>query len=138
MGQASETAQRFFDLFAQGELDAILEFTGPDCTHLGPSGPQDNTQWRDYGAAFRNALPDAHMEVESMVESGDDVAIRGRFAGKHTGALVAPHGEIPPSGNTVDLPFADFFTVTDGTITAHYTYWDQLTMMGQLGVTPEQ
>ena len=134
MGKAADTAQRFFDLFAKGDLDAILDMTTEDCTHVGPSGPQDNGEWRKYGETFRKALPDARMDVEGVVEDGDYVAIRGRFIGTHDGPLVMPHGEVPASGNVVDLPFADFFRVSDGKIASHFTYWDQLTMMQQLGI----
>ena len=135
MGQALDTVNRFFELFEKGDLDAILDMTDPECAHVGPSGPQDNDQWRDYGATFRRALPDARMVVEDAVEDGDRVALRGRFYGTHEGPLVTPHGEIPPSGKAIDLPFADFFRVSDGKIASHFTYWDQLTMMQQLGAT---
>ena len=136
MGQARETVERFFDLFAQGDLDGVLEITTPECTHVGPSGEQDNAQWREYGAAFRTALPDAHMHVDAWIESGDQVVVEGHFRGTHDGPLATPHGEIPPSGNSIDLPFVDIFRVSDGKLAEHRTYWDQLTMMGQLGVTP--
>jgi ketosteroid isomerase-like protein len=34
------------------------------------------------------------------------------------------------------LPFADYFRVEGGQIVAHRAYWDQATMMAQLGAGP--
>jgi predicted ester cyclase len=92
---------------------------------------------RAYGQVFKDALPDAHMEIESTVEGGDWVAVRARFRGTHSRPLRTPQGEIPASGNALDLPFADFFRVEDGKAIEHYVYYDVMSMMGQLGALPE-
>jgi predicted ester cyclase len=76
------------------------------------------------------------MEVVSVVESGDAVAIEARFKGTHSGALNTPQGEIPASGNAIDVPFADFFRLGDDKFVEHRTYWDQAGMMAQLSRAP--
>jgi ketosteroid isomerase-like protein len=50
--------------------------------------------------------------------------------------MVSPEGTIPASGKTIDLPFADYFGVKGGKVVNHRTYWDQATLMGQIGATP--
>jgi len=95
-------------------------------------------QHEKFFQAFKNALPDAHMELVRAVESGDEVFISGRFKGTHQGDLVSPQGTIPASGNSLDLPFADYFRVEDGKIVEHEVVWDSMAMMGQLGASPPQ
>ena len=136
IGKAADTAQRFYDLFGKGDLDSAEQLFSPDCVTEDPTGPKKLEEWRAYGQSFKDALPDAHMEVDSAVESGNSVAIEARFVGTHEGPLVTPMGTIPASGNTIGVPFADFFTVVDGVIVEHHTFYDLMGMMAQLGATP--
>jgi len=41
-------------------------------------------------------------------------------------------------GNSLDLPFADYFRVEAGQIVEHEVVWDSMAMMGQLGALPPQ
>ena len=59
-----------------------------------------------------------------------------RFTGTHTGPLVGPGGQLPPSGKRIDLQAADFLTVSNGQITSWHVYFDTGTFMGQLGLSP--
>ena len=133
MGQARDLVEQFYERFGAGDLDGAVALASADCTHMGPAGPQDNDAWRLYGETFRTALPDAHMEIVSAIEEGDTIAIQGRFRGTHSGPLVSPQGEIPASGNAIDMPYADFFRVKDGKLADHNVYWDQVTMLAQIG-----
>jgi steroid delta-isomerase-like uncharacterized protein len=133
MGEAMRTAERFFELFGAGDLEAAQGCFGDSCVNMTPAGPMDGAQHLGFARAFKGALPDARMEVVHAVEAGPEVVIEGRFRGKHTGDLVTPQGTIPASGTDLDLPFADYFRVEGGKIAEHRTYWDQAAMMAQLG-----
>jgi steroid delta-isomerase-like uncharacterized protein len=132
MGAPRESAERFYERFAAGDLEGAAGLFSPDCTHGTPAGQQDANAWKAFAEAFRRALPDAHMEIVSVVESGDAIAVEARFKGTHTGALATPQGEIPASGNTIDVRFADFFRLGDDKFVEHRVYWDQAEMMAQL------
>jgi steroid delta-isomerase-like uncharacterized protein len=136
MGRPRDTAQRFYERFASGDLDGAAGLFSSDCIHVTPAGKQDANAWKAFAAAFRSALPDAHMEIVSVIEAGDAVAIEPRFKGTHRGALVIPQGEIPSSGNAIDVPFADFFRLGDDKFVEHRVYWDQAAMMAQLSPAP--
>ena len=77
------------------------------------------------------------MEVTRAVEAGDEVCMVGRFKGTHTGDLVSPQGTIPASGNTLAMPFADYFRVSAGKIAEQESIFDQMTLLGQLGALPQ-
>ncbi|MFP5319695.1 MAG: hypothetical protein ACLGI2_15535 [Acidimicrobiia bacterium] len=49
---------------------------------------------------------------------------------------MSPQGTIPASGWPLDLPFADYFRVSDGRIVEHDVIWDQLGFLAQLGAMP--
>ena len=134
MGQTRETAARFYELFAEDDIDGAAELFDPDCTHVLPGGEQSMDQWKAFNAAFRSALTDAHMDVTHVVETDDAVAVEASFKGTFEAPLALPDGEISPTGKPIDVRFADFFRVSDGKIVEHRVYWDQAELLTQLGV----
>ena len=133
MGEARALAEQYYDRFGAGDLEAAMALYTDDCVTITPSGSFSVQEHEAFARAFRNALPDAHMELVRAVESGDEVYITGRFKGTHTGDLVSPQGTLPASGKTLDMPFADYFRVSGGKIAEHEVIWDQMTLLGQLG-----
>jgi len=131
-----EIVERFYANFNNGDLEAAVQDFAPDVHTLEPSAGEmvGRDAWRQFGETFKRALPDARLELVSILESGDRAAVEGRFAGTHTGPLVSPQGEVPPSGNAVDMPYADFFEVRDGQVVEHHVYYDQVVMLTQLGM----
>jgi predicted ester cyclase len=58
----------------------------------------------------------------------------GPFTCTNTGPLAGPHGQLPPSGRKVDLPFADFARISDAAIIEYRTHYDQIGLVTQLGM----
>jgi len=133
---AREMAERFYERFGAGDLDGALRLFAADCVTVTPVGALSNAEHQAFGQAFRDALPDARMDVVRTIESGNEVSVSGRFKGTHQGDLVSPQGTIPASGNTIDVPFAEYWRVDGGKIVAHEVIWDQLGMLAQLGAAP--
>ena len=60
------------------------------------------------------------------------------FRGINTGPLPNPDGtEIPPIGVAVEVPYAAIYTARGGQFVSCRMYWDQMAVMGQLGLLPE-
>lgn len=136
MGKAREVAEQFYERFAASDLRGVTALFAEDCSTVTPTGSLSPAEHEAFGQTFKNALPDAHMEIVRVVEAGDEVYITGRFKGTHQGDLVAPQGTIPASGNVLDMPFADYFRVSGDKIVEHEVIWDQVTMLLQLGAQP--
>ena len=136
MGAALDTVNKFFDAFAKGDMDSADALFADDCRFAMPNGPMNKTEHRAMGEAFKAGLSDSHMVVDHAVDGGDEVFLEGRFVGTHDGDLQSPGGTIPASGNKLDLPFADYFKVSGGKVVEHRTYFDQVTMLSQLGAMP--
>jgi steroid delta-isomerase-like uncharacterized protein len=132
MGQALDLVHRFFDAFAEGDLDTADALFDDGCAFVMPSGPMTKADHRMMGTAFLAGLPDARMEVDHVVDGGDEVFLEGRFVGTHTGDFPTPQGTLPASGNAMELRFADYFKARDGRIVEHRTYFDQAALGAQL------
>ena len=91
----------------------------------------------EFAKGFVVALPDSRLVVESWTVDGSRVVCEGRYTGTHTGPLMTPQGEVPPTGRALDLHYADVFEVEAGRIARHRTYYDQMDFAQQLGLVPE-
>jgi ketosteroid isomerase-like protein len=136
MGQARDAAERFFERFGAGDIDGALDSFAPDCISITPTGPLNNAKHHAAADALKRALPDSHMELIRVVESGDEVYVTGRFKGTHQHDLATPLGTIVGSGRQLDLLFVDYFRVVDGKIVECEAVRDRLDMILQLGGAP--
>jgi predicted ester cyclase len=138
MGQALDVIKRFYERYNENDFDGATALFKPDVRAFDPTvGEMVGIEaWRDYNATFKRAVPDGRLELDSSVEEGDRVVIQGRYTGTHTGPLASPEGDIPPTGKTIDLHFADCFTIEDGLVAEHRVYFDQMELLGQLGLAP--
>lgn len=136
MGEAREVVDRYYDRFAAGDWDGARACYADDCITVMPGMELDNDGHMAVGRAFKAALPDGRMNIERAVENGNEVFVGGRFTGTHEGDMVTPQGSLPASGNSLSLPYADYFRVEGGKIAEHNVVFDQLAFMTQLGAGP--
>ncbi len=94
-------------------------------------GPQGLHQWLQ---TFLTAGPDAKAEVQTTIEAGEWVATEHVGTFTHTGPLLSPTGEVPPTGHRVELRFAEIYKVKGGKLTEMRAYYDSATMLRQLGL----
>ena len=82
--------------------------------------------------AFRAAMPDLHIEVESdiMISEGDQVVAHSIVTGTHTGA---PIFGVMPSGKSLKWTHSDWARVVDGKIVERWVSADVMTFFQQLG-----
>lgn len=89
--------------------------------------------WRGWAKAF----PDSAATFEDSFVDGDTVVLRLTWRGTHTGPLPLPDGEIPPTGNGMEIRACQVVRLRDGKSVSIRQYFDMLTMLSQLGVAPE-
>lgn len=136
MGETREVAERFFEHFGAGDLDGAMSLFAPECVALTPTGALNSAKHRAAAEALKKALPDSHMELVRVLESGDEVYVTGWFRGTHENDLATPLGTIAASGKTLDLLFVDYFRVENGRIVECEAVRDRLGMIAQLGGIP--
>ncbi|GAB7046755.1 ester cyclase [Catenuloplanes indicus] len=86
---------------------------------------------------FAGVFPDVHRELLEVHALGDVVAVELRIQGTHLGAFPTPAGEIPPTGNRIDVPTADLWYLRDGKIERFDCYNAANVLLAQIGATPD-
>ena len=94
-------------------------------------------QARMYNQAFLNAFLDLHFDIHRVIADGDCVAIHWTGSGTHSAALATMSGQvIPPTGRSGVVSGVFVVEVKDGKIVAEHSYWDQISLLTQLGLMP--
>jgi steroid delta-isomerase-like uncharacterized protein len=134
MGEAADTALAYFTALSDGDVDRAVDLVADEGDYRTPMGRLPGKDViRQYLAGFDAAFPDAHFDIEHVLEAGPTVAIEGVYQGKHEGPLALPDGSaLPATGRTVHAPFSTWIAVAGGRITAHRPYWDLAGFMRQL------
>ncbi|WP_413789231.1 ester cyclase [Bacillus yunxiaonensis] len=128
-------AQRFYAFWNNGNealipQTVITNFVDNTLPKGRPQGPK--------GLAFasnnfRKAVPDLQCNIEDLLVTGDKVTARLSFTGTHKGDF----GEKKPTGKAVNFFAIDILRIKDGKIIEDWHLEDNLTLMQQLGVIPE-
>lgn len=88
-------------------------------------------------AGLASVFPDIHRELLEVHVVGDVVAVELRIQGTHRGGFPTPIGEIPPTGNRIDVPTADLWYLRDGKIESFNCYNAANVLLAQIGATPD-
>ncbi|WP_406177033.1 ester cyclase [Streptomyces sp. NBC_00996] len=107
----------------------------PACATAGPAGVLASGAW------MRSAFSDLRFPVLGIAQNDDQVWVRLRMQGRHTGPFVrfrdgALDQAIPPTRREIDFEQIHALTLRDGKVVAHEAVRDDITMLGQLGVFP--
>lgn len=90
-----------------------------------------------YAMSWLNAFEDARIDVHDEHVAGDWVVQEFVFSGTHTGPLLSPAGEIPPTNRQLRGRGVQIFRVEDGLVVDTRLYFDQVQVLTQLGLMPE-
>ena len=131
-GPALHAQQKFGEAINTGALDLLHGLVSPDCVDHDPA-PGQPAGAPGYMAVFtelRQAFPDMHVEVEHVVELGDDVAFAYTLTGTHDGDFM---GHLP-TGKPVKVRGLQISTFKDGQLVERWGMSDQLGILQQIGV----
>lgn len=139
MGQLRDLVETHYRGVSENDLDLAASVFTTDVVSIDPgAGRMDGIEpFRAYGEMFLRAFPDGVLRATRFVAETDRaIVVEGVFSGTHTGPLAGPDGEIPATGRRLELPFVDVFDARDGLLCEHHIYYDQMAMLGQLGLIP--
>ncbi len=140
MSAHSELLEQYVERYNAGDLDGVMDLYAEDATQLMPEGLfEGRAAIRERLARDLVACPDIDWTVESFVEQDDSFCDVWSFVATHTGPFVLPDGtELPPSGRQVALRGMEYVQVRDGKIVVDNLYYDNLAVLTQLGLVPEE
>jgi C-1 hydroxylase len=123
---------RDLSLWAQHLADDYL------AEHPGVSVLLNKPRSMGYNQRFVTAFPDLHFEVLNVLAEGDHVLTHWTASGTHAERLATVTGEtIPPTRRRATVSGAMITKVRDGKIIREWSYWDQLSLLAQLGITEQ-
>jgi steroid delta-isomerase-like uncharacterized protein len=138
MGDALQVARENVDAFNAHD-EARLRATYAD--DVVQDVPGDRIEGGDrataYVAMWLRAFPDARQTIVKELASGDWVVQEFTVAGTHTETLAAPDGEVPATNRPVTTRGVQVLRVQGGRIVEEHVYFDELQLLGQLGLLPE-
>ena len=88
----------------------------------------------NYFKASREVFPDQRNELISLRHADDAVIVEFWLLGTHRGRL----GAIAPTGREIRVQMTAFYLFDDKGITCERVYFDQLTVLQQLGLAPAE
>lgn len=117
-------------------LDTIEEIYAPDVIWHEPDQEiRGIEEARQFVTTYKTALPDLNVTVEDVIGEGDKAVTRWTVRGTHQGE-VEEFG--PPTGRQVEIKGITMHRIEDGKIVEEWEGYDNLSILQQLGLAPEQ
>ena len=124
-------------LFDNGDLTAVDRYLDPEFINHDPplpGSPDGPEGMRQAAELFRQAFPDWRSDVQHVIAEGDLLVEHFIAHGTHRGSVM---GE-KPTGQHVVLRGINIFRIVDGKIVERWGRLDDLGLMQQLGLAPQQ
>jgi ketosteroid isomerase-like protein len=136
--QMLEYASRYRALWADHDLDALLELHHPDCElHvLGAEPVRGLDAIREAFASLFDQFPDLYFEGRALHVGKDHFVSEWTVRGTPANPDIAVFGLAGQSEQDMECLGTDIFTVADGLITSKHSYYDTLEIARQLGIVP--
>ena len=122
------------ELLTQGDLTVADELLAPDGSHHAPCAIAPGVDGaKSWIVTLRRSFPDLRAIVEDEIAEGDTVVQRLTLSGTHAGAFCG----VPPTGRLITWELVEILRIgPDGKFTDHWSSWDQLGLLRQLGAAP--
>jgi len=129
-------ALRFADeVLSKGDLGTFEALFAEDYVNHNipvPGVPGTKDGFRELVTATRAAFPDVVVHVDDVIAEGDMVAFHDHVTATSRGEFFG----VPPSGRRVEWTEIHWLRVADGRIVEHWSNFDQLGILQQLGALP--
>jgi steroid delta-isomerase-like uncharacterized protein len=129
-------ARRSWEIVSQRNPDLIEEVYAPDFVWHEPDRDiQGYEQARQFVSTFYKGFPDINLSVEDAIAEGEQVVTRWTIRGTHQGET-EEFG--PPTEKQVELKGITIHRIEGDKIVEEWEAYDNLSVMQQLGLVPEQ
>jgi len=125
--------QRSWEIVNQERLDELYP---PDVVwHMPEQELRGIEEAKQYVSTFLEAFPDVSFSVEDLIAEGDKVVSRFTARGTHQGKT-EEFG--PPTGRQLEQEGITIHRIENGKIVEEWSQYDNLSILQQLGLAPEQ
>jgi predicted ester cyclase len=131
-----DVVERFYSAYNAHDTDAMARCYSEWGDFVAPG--ELTMRGRDQASAFDRrwvgAFPDLHIELRTVMESGQWVVVEGTASGTHAGPLRFFGWDVAPTGRRVVADFAVIYHVEGEEIVSAHLRYDRLSLMRQLGL----
>jgi steroid delta-isomerase-like uncharacterized protein len=131
-------ARKIYQLWSNNQFDEILALSTDDIeVVLTPFGQtfHGHDGFSNFNQGFKGAFPNIQItEITHQIATENEVVSEFKARGTHTGPLMTPAGEVPPTGRTVDFTVCEVWSVKNGKVASIRNYQDAASIMRQLGL----
>lgn len=138
MAANKDILEHYVELYNEGDVAACMELYADDAVQVMHDGVFEGREAIEERLS-RDLItfPDITYTVLSFFEQGDRFADEFVVVGTQTGPFPLPDGtEIPPTGRRVEIRGMEFVEVRGGKIVVDNLYYDNVSLLAQLGVIP--
>lgn len=128
-----DVANQYFDAWNNHDSNAIVATFADGGTYSDPAsgGELTGPAIGGYASGLFAGFPDLSFDIVSVASTGEDsVSAQWVMKGTNSGDFAGG----PPTGGSITLPGADFITIEDGKMKSVQGYFDQRTLVEQLGL----
>ena len=121
------------EIFSRGDMDTFDEIIADDYINHNmpvPDVPGTKDGFRQLVQATRQAFPDVRVHIGHVISENDMVVFHDSVTATSKGDFFG----VPPNGAQLQWTEIHFLRVVDGQIVEHWTNFDQLGILRQLGV----
>jgi steroid delta-isomerase-like uncharacterized protein len=116
--------------------ESLDEFYPPNVVwHMPEQELRGIEEAKQFVSTFLEAFPDTSFSVEDLIAEGDKVVSRYTARGTHQGET-EEFG--PPTGRQLEQEGITIHRIEDGKIVEEWSQYDNLSILQQLGLAPEQ
>ena len=134
--ESKDLARRSWESLSERNPDLIEEFYPPDLVWHAPNQDiRGYEEARQFVSTFFDAFPDINITVEDVIAEGDQAVTRYTIRGTHRGET-EEFG--PPTGRQMEVEGITIHRIEGGKIVEEWERYDNLSVMQQLGLVPEQ
>ncbi len=123
-----------FDAMNARELERLDAIVAADFVRYCEATPdvvvQSLEDFKAFLVAYTAVFPDNVQTPTHIAADGDLIGVFATYEGTHLG----PFGPFEPTGKRAKFDFAGMFKVADGKLTEFRITWDNMTILGQLGL----
>ncbi len=128
--------RRSWEIASQGNLDALEEVYATDAVWHEPDEEVQGVEGlKQYAGRYFEAFPDITFTAEDLISEGDKVVSRYTVRGTHQGEI-EEFG--PATGRQIELEGITIHRIEGSKIVEEWERYDNLSLLQQLGLAPEQ
>ena len=131
--EAKALVERDMEIYNEGNLTLLNEHIDSNYVqhYAGKENIEGIDAFKEYVTNLRTGYPDFHLSVEELIIKDDRIVWRWII----TGTLTGTWNDIPPTGKNMRVEGVGILRVVDGKIVERLLYFNEASMLIQLGFT---